>query len=203
MVDMNLVKLLAARNGSDEWVNLLIPLLLVFGSAIAGVIKRFTKAKQPGRKGQGQPAEEDHPTPNWRQRLEQQLAQMQYQQEAERRPAEVPSGGASSHDTFEASEDARPTKAYRSERERAAKKAVAAPKDVVRTQLKAPEPILEPAGSPSKPQARPAAIPARSGVRIDLSDPDALKRAIVQYEILGKPIGLRDPSSAHVGDRIY
>ena len=29
---------------------------------------------------------------------------------------------------------------------------------------------------------------------IDSSDPDALRKAILHYEILGKPIGLRDPS---------
>ena len=28
---------------------------------------------------------------------------------------------------------------------------------------------------------------------IDYTDPDALKNAILQYEILGKPMALRDP----------
>ncbi len=29
---------------------------------------------------------------------------------------------------------------------------------------------------------------------VDYGDPDALKKAILQYEILGKPLALRDPS---------
>jgi hypothetical protein len=33
----------------------------------------------------------------------------------------------------------------------------------------------------------------RSDLLIDYSDSDALRRAIVQYEILGKPLALRNP----------
>jgi hypothetical protein len=34
---------------------------------------------------------------------------------------------------------------------------------------------------------------------IDYSDPDALKKAVLHYEILGKPVGMRDPSDQSTG----
>jgi len=50
------------------------------------------------------------------------------------------------------------------------------------------EPIL--GGIPDM-GSKPASIPAIS--IIDYGDPDALKKAILHYEILGKPLALRDP----------
>lgn len=38
------------------------------------------------------------------------------------------------------------------------------------------------------------AEPVSSAYLIDSSDADALRRAILHYEILGKPLSLRDPS---------
>lgn len=47
---------------------------------------------------------------------------------------------------------------------------------------------------PLKPKYRPATTPSRQYLPV-LEDPDELKRAILHYEILGKPVALRDPSS--------
>lgn len=52
-----------------------------------------------------------------------------------------------------------------------------------------PAPIL-PTESPPEPMAEPVS----SAYLIDYSDADALRRAILHYEILGKPLSLRDPS---------
>ena len=38
-----------------------------------------------------------------------------------------------------------------------------------------------------------------SGILTDYSDPDELKRAILHYEILGRPLSLRDPSGHIIG----
>jgi hypothetical protein len=57
-----------------------------------------------------------------------------------------------------------------------------------------PETNLGPTLGPQKPGRRAPAVSAvRPDLLIDYSDPDAVRRAIVQYEILGKPLALRDP----------
>jgi len=50
---------------------------------------------------------------------------------------------------------------------------------------------LEPARPLTRAQRQPAKVPALP--IIDYTDPDALKKAILHYEILGKPLALRDP----------
>jgi hypothetical protein len=50
--------------------------------------------------------------------------------------------------------------------------------------------------------ARPARLaPAEylSELGLDFADPDELRRAILHYEILGKPLSLRDPSASVIG----
>jgi hypothetical protein len=56
---------------------------------------------------------------------------------------------------------------------------------------------LEPARPLTRARREPATIPALS--IIDYTDPDALKKAILHYEILGKPLGLRDPFQRTAG----
>lgn len=57
-----------------------------------------------------------------------------------------------------------------------------------------PETMLGPALGRRRPGRRlPTVGAVRSDLLIDYSDSDALRRAIVQYEILGKPLALRDP----------
>ena len=46
---------------------------------------------------------------------------------------------------------------------------------------------------PLRPRTEARAKGFEGGVIIDYSDPDALKKAILQYEILGRPLALRDP----------
>jgi hypothetical protein len=53
-----------------------------------------------------------------------------------------------------------------------------------------PEP-LRPRGRP--PVARDRAKGFEVKALIDYGDPDALKKAILHYEILGRPLALRDP----------
>jgi hypothetical protein len=50
------------------------------------------------------------------------------------------------------------------------------------------------------------AIPAKlpqakhlAELRLDYADPEELRRAILHYEILGKPLSLRDPSESVIG----
>ena len=52
---------------------------------------------------------------------------------------------------------------------------------------------------PLKPKYRPATTPARQYLPV-LDDPDELKKAILHYEILGRPVALRDPFSYLFGD---
>jgi len=51
---------------------------------------------------------------------------------------------------------------------------------------------LEPVGPLPKPTGEPAGFEVAA--LIDYSDPDALKKAVLHYEILGRPLGLRDTS---------
>lgn len=193
---MSQIHLFAQGNGTPDWFNLAVPLAIVLISAIGGLIKRFAHAKQQGgRTGPAQPTPKAHTTVNWRQRLEQQLKQMQ-SEVAQRGTPEADVGQASSHDSFGVSQDARPTMAYTSERERVAR-------GIRRATLQASEPVPEPAAAPSKPRARPASVPAVGKVLIDLGGPEALKRAVIQYEVLGKPLGLRDLPFEYASGRIY
>jgi hypothetical protein len=62
---------------------------------------------------------------------------------------------------------------------------------------------LEPT-APLEPEQRGPEIPRESAgfepaALLDYGDPDALKKAILHYEILGKPIALRDPSESERG----
>ncbi|MHC4425973.1 MAG: hypothetical protein ACYSYV_07755 [Planctomycetota bacterium] len=57
-------------------------------------------------------------------------------------------------------------------------------------------------GLDDKRLARPARLaPAEylSELGLDFADPDELRRAILHYEILGKPLSLRDPSASVIG----
>lgn len=81
--------------------------------------------------------------------------------------------------------------------------AVAAALIAGKAKLHRPEPMRELAGPQPKPPAGLTSAVAAGEVVIDLGDPEALTRAIVQYEVLGKPLGLRGLPSEHVTDRIY
>ena len=53
---------------------------------------------------------------------------------------------------------------------------------------------LEPSKRQVVPPGETPAVGYEPGSIIDYDDPDALTKAILHYEILGKPVGLRDPS---------
>lgn len=86
----------------------------------------------------------------------------------------------------------------RKRRERASRGRVRPPKPRERSALAQPE-TLEVPSTTTEPLPRPSAslqaVPAvaSSVPLVDYSDPDALKRAILHYEILGKPLAFRDP----------
>jgi len=56
---------------------------------------------------------------------------------------------------------------------------------------------LQPARPLTSARREPTSVPALS--IIDYEDPDALKKAILHYEILGKPLALRDPFKQGAG----
>jgi cytoskeletal protein RodZ len=196
MPGMSQIQFFAQGDGTPEWLNVVILLAFVLISAFGGLIKRYREGRQQQeRTGPVQPGQKTRATVGWRQRLEQELERARteatqrtaHESEADRTPSYE-----SSPQKHEVKPGVRPAMAKTRERERAAG-------DIRRPALQMPEP----SGVSSKPQTNSASAPAASRVLIDLSTPDALKKAIIQYEVLGKPLGLRDFSSDGGSGRIY
>lgn len=195
--------------GSGDWENILF-LVIVGFFWLAGALAKTLSA----RKGTAQQQRSGRPTPQagrpretWQQRLARKAQEMQQAAQAERQRLEPqtqertqqtrprPAGEISVRtDTKGDSVMVYQPPAVPQERSavrpRPAKPAVAA----VRQQI-----TIEPPKPLEPPQAALAvsssAVPdGHSLAVVDSSDPDALKRAILHYEIFGKPLALRDPS---------
>jgi hypothetical protein len=184
------ISLLAQHDGG-EWVNLVVILLFAIISAIGGLIKRHSRSRRPTDVQEPAPAaRRDRAATDWRRRLQERLEQMQRGAEGEGEQETQGTWQTQPEPTPSAPASVEPS--YTGEQERGAKEAIAAARNVVKTMRQAPEPMREPSEMPSEPSIGTTVAAAESEVSLDLTDPEALRRAIVQYEVLGKPLGLRD-----------
>jgi len=209
--------LLAQGQGLDQWGDIII-LLVMAALWLAGALAKVLTGKK--RAGQQQPDQSRPAAPvaaqreSWQQRLVRKAKEIQEAAEAERRKME--------QETQARSQPARPRPsparspsplggevAVRTDRKGDSVMVYQPPainkeREIAR-QREARDAILavsqQPLMEPSIPlePLRPSAelIGPSSDLQpwtlIDYSDPDALKKAILHYEILGKPLALRDP----------
>jgi hypothetical protein len=206
MMVVSPIHLVAQGHNSGDWVQLIALLAMVLISAVGGLIKRYAESRRREQTATTPPGQKTRATANWRQKLEQELERIG----AETTGRTTRESEADRTPSYDATEDSSrkserepnvpPAMAKTRERERLAREAVAAAKDIRESTS---EPALEPVGLSSETQASPSSAPTETRVLIDLSSPDALRRAIIQYEVLGRPLGLRDLPSEGGAGRVY
>lgn len=212
---------LGQRHGAEDWGDVIILVMMGLFWLVGAVVKLLSSKKtsdkktsehqrrQAGSGAKATPAKE-----TWQQRLARKAREIQEAAQAERateqprpvartkpagpRPAHQrpPAGGRiavrtdAKGDSVMVYQQPEPVQERQASAQRKAMDAV----------LTAGQQLLsEPVGpldtsvaSHAEPQTSDAG-PQAVGV-VDYGDPDALKKAILQYEILGKPLALRDPS---------
>ena len=221
--------LLAQRPGGDEWINILVVVVMAILWLLGGFLKATGK-KKPQQGQQDVAKSGRRPGETWQDRLRRRAQEMQRRFEEEAglreqgeqprrpresapRPAQAPTGKVTVRpgrkgDSILVYEQpprqsgleqeqlaARQREAQKAAAERSATRQTFSTEPMIEAgepgfQLgAAPEP-LEPGEIRLKPPGEPAGF--EPGAIIDYSDPDALKKAILHYEILGKPLALRD-----------
>ncbi len=207
--------LAARRKGTENWMKILFPVLLALFWVISGILKARAKkaedekagGKQLGVKPGGKPAEsitKVGPFQKIRLAIEAEV-QKQRQFQAQQRQAQLaqrkimrPQPAAKEV----AAETERATRIPTLERVKESKwepptpqvepMIQKLPEFTVKTVRKLKDMRIE--APVETPQAK-----QLSEILLDYSDPDELKRAILHYEILGRPLALRDPSGRIIG----
>ncbi|MFC1795309.1 hypothetical protein ACFL3Q_17200 [Planctomycetota bacterium] len=196
--------ILARRNDDAEgWMNILIVVVLAVFWAIGGIIK--AKGKKPGGRDEQLPGKPVRKPPlHSREAREQMLNRLQ-------RPASSSQGqGQQPRPAAE-----KPRLKF-ADLQTAVRKFAVEAEQAFQTNTKEPVPKLEPAlkepqikaervelkpigktvrGLQDKRASEPAQMPESkylSELLMDYADPEELRRAILHYEILGKPLSLRD-----------
>ncbi|MBN2129488.1 MAG: hypothetical protein JW741_08325 [Sedimentisphaerales bacterium] len=212
------------RPDTDEWVNVLF-VVVVAVLYVVGALIKGAGGKAQKRGGQSRPAEGQRET--WQQRLARKaeevqraaeahtkeaaagmrrLAEQAREQQAQSpraatRPPSPPRGrlttrpGRGGQDVLVYEQG---TPESPSERQQRAAR-LRRPRQVTVEQQRVPQRqvVTEPARPLTRAPRASTAVPASS--IIDYNDPDALKKAILLREILGKPVGLRDPFQPGAG----
>lgn len=200
-----------AQGDMEGWTDLLFIVVMVFVWLVGALAKaggRKKKAQQPALETRQQPRRE-----GWQQRLARKAEEMQRAMEAQGRQAterlrrveaKVPSGqpGPVQRPTpqppggrvvVRAGSGGESVMVY--ERPNEPQVGQTMPETGV-GQVTAP--TLGPPLSVESSAKMLAPVPEPAGYQpmdvIDYSDPDALRKAILHYEIFGKPVGMRDPS---------
>jgi hypothetical protein len=220
-----------ARGDVDQWIDLLIIVVLGVFYAIAGVIRAARKKSQEAqrdRSGKGQVG----PTETWQQWLVRKAEEIQRAVEAKSREAAErmqrleqqartrestakprpragkvvarPGRGGESVLVYERNAPGDAARSHHAAREQRAREAISAAAREATMQPSyaslAGQPAEAPLGPVAPGELGGMAVTTAAGSSgydpasiIDPGDPDALRKAILHYEILGKPIGLRDP----------
>ncbi|HUV66866.1 MAG TPA: hypothetical protein VMW24_23470 [Sedimentisphaerales bacterium] len=201
-----LAQLILARRSEDtnQWTNILFIVVLAVFWALAGIFKARAKKTQEGDTGQSPRRPVRQPPAQSRTAREQQLRQAGHPVgPAERQPHRPGLGQARTRlaELRAAAQKfaAEAEQAFRVQIQQAAQKAQPA----MQRPTSPPEPsdVLEsPAKLPTAPQPEDLPPPEETlpsdylpGLLSDYTDPDHLRRAILHYEILGRPLSLRDP----------
>jgi len=203
---------LSQRGGAEDWGDVIILVVMAAFWLVGALAKllagKKTADRQHGKTGSGAKATAARET--WQQRLARKARELQEAAQAEG------SGGTLGAQTAKS----RPGRSLASPRGQVSVRTDAKGNSVM--VYERPEPIREQAMTPqgkareavlaagqqilAEPLVTPQAAavghdefgtPAASSqaaAAIEYGDPDALRRAILQYEILGKPLALRDPS---------
>jgi len=191
--------ILAARNDDVEgWMNILFVIILAVFWAIGGIIKARTKKIEEGKEtATGKP-------PRRQPQVVKGLTRQLFQQP---RPAHAVGPAPGRKHPRQAEQPARKITHAQAIAERitAKKEPVPVPTVKAPAEPKLPKltPQLKPAGEGfpeviSKPvETLQAGLAAES--LLDYADPDELRRAILHYEILGKPLSLRGPGEHIIG----
>jgi len=199
-----------AQIDSDQWINFLILAVMAVLWLFGALIKAATKRKPP--QTQGGPAGQQRES--WQQRLARKAEELQRALEGQstdaterirRRLEERARMQQQTHEAPPGKVTVRSGKGGESvmvyERaESAAEPKLEAPEPTLRSAAEEPEDVTLHLPQPSEPgkegpetRREPVAGYDPASV-IDYTDPDALRKAILHYEILGKPVGMRDPS---------
>jgi len=163
------IVLLAQRKDFDNWVNILVVVMLAIFWLVGGLVKAMGKKahdrQQPGTEAQPKPLRRP----------------ADFRQARSRKPPPVPSAGHL---------PSQPQ--LRRQPEGASRPRPAAYKLDESRHKPAHIPAVDLAVQPEHPQPR---FAAASLSFLDISNPQELRRAIMYYEIIGKPLALRGPHS--------
>ncbi len=209
---MLLAQILQARRNEDleSWMNILFVVVLAIFWALGGILKARSKSAQGRQKEQPAPRPVRKPPAPGRGQQEQLL----------REPHRPP--GRAEHQPYRPGVQEARTKL--AEIRAAARKFAVEAEQAFRVQMEqaAPEPRhvlpkpetqpatrerpvfaaklpVTPADQPA--QGPPETLPEEylAGILSDYADSDQLRRAILHYEILGRPLSLRDPQDPAIG----
>jgi hypothetical protein len=210
MNDLLLQMILARRNDDTEgWMNILFVIVLAAFWLIGGIIK--AKTKKPGGRDEQLPGKPVRKPPlHSREAREQMLKRL-----------ERPADSAQSQQPRPSAQKPRMNFA---DLQAAVRKFAVEAEQAFQVNTKEPAPelepvLMEPQIKTEKPeltepmtttikgfQEKRASEPAQiheleylSEILTDYADPEELKRAILHYEILGKPLSLRNPSDESIG----
>ena len=189
---------LAQKDDVDSWMNILFVVVLAVFWVVGGIIKA-NKNKREGRQEEQTPLKPAHKPPARSKGL---LEQIFEQARGHVEPAQGrPSRPSPQQPTSKLAALRSAAQKYAAEIEQAAR---------LQTTKPTPEPHIQPDirelpeftdKAVKKLHAKHVPVPAEitesrhlSEILSDYSDPDELRRAILHYEILGRPLSLRDPS---------
>lgn len=201
--------LLAQERGGD-WANLLFIVIMAILWLVAGLIKAMSKKRPPQEesKPQGSLAQRPRPSESWHQRLARKAEEIQRRFEEEAGVREPSEERPSARETATRSTPS-PGRVARQRETQPPVAAAGRPTTTPRLEparQATPEPMMEDLSSimaePPEPlnpdeiqlKAHRASGGFEPDAVIDYSDPDALKKAVLLYEILGKPLAVRDES---------
>ena len=174
---------LAQGDGLGEWANILIVIVMALFWVVGGLAKSLTRNK--GQRQGGKPPSKRPSPPAQGQRRQTWL------QQVARKAEELQKAAAQRMQEIERQAQGKPGPG--SKRPQTPARSVPAGARAARTEApshgpKSPPPVTEPVPFyDAKPK------PVSAMAQVDLSDPDALRTAILHYEILGKPLAMRDP----------
>jgi len=194
--------LLARRNDEAEgWMNLLFVIVVAVFWAVGGILK--AKSRKPDHKDQTQSQRKPvrrrpaHGVQPWRQSTERTQAR---QATPAQRPQYLPASKTPAAETGAAHPLLRTLAA---QIERAAGRMLVPSPEPEPPSPKQPEPAAEVAGQSADKQPASQVITAPAeyplALLLDHMHPDDLRRAILYYEIIGKPVSLRDSSESVIG----
>jgi len=208
-----LAQIILARRSDDaeSWMSILVFVVLAVFWAIGGIIKAKSRSSDtPGGKSMPRRPAHRPPAGTSRPPREQLLKQSRQPSDLAQRKEYRP---ATKKPLTKFSEIRAAVQKFAAEAEQAFQ--AQAEKPAPETKVPVPKPKIKPDAlkvpeSSRKPviqlEDKRAAVPAEmpgteylSGLLLDYADPEELRRAILHYEILGRPLSLRDPSDNVIG----